>query len=65
MGDGTRQRVGGHAVSVSQRLLVETAALASLEEWVELSKDGLKLNMYEQAISIYAVKDSLLMWGLL
>ena len=51
-------------MSVSQRQLVETAALSSLEEWVSLSKDGLKPNMYEQAISIYAVKDSLLMWGL-
>ena len=63
--DGTRQRVGGHSVRMRPRDLVEAAELSSMESWMQMSRDGLKPDMYEQAVSIFAVKESLLMWGML
>ena len=63
--DGHRVRVGGTTERVNLRKLVEQAELTTFEAWKMMTADGLKPNMYEQAISVYAIRDCTQLWGLL
>ena len=63
--DGYRVQVGGTTTRVNLRKLVEQAELTTFEAWKMMTADGLKPNMYEQAISVYAVRDCTQLWGLL
>ena len=46
------------------RDLVLTAELSTFEEYRKDQDDGLSPNSYEQAVSIYAIRDSFVRWGL-
>ena len=63
--DGNRVRVGGTTTAVNLRKLVEQAELTTFDAWKVMTADGLKPNMYEQAISVYAIWDCMQLWGLL
>ena len=62
---GHTTRVGGRRREISLRKHVETASLTTWEAYSFERRDGLRANVYEQGVSIWAIKDSLKEWGIL
>ena len=58
-------RVGGRTQTVELRKHVETASLSTWEAYRFDRREGLRANVYEQGVSIWAIRDSMQEWGLM